>query len=1395
MPNSNWLLKKDTASSGRSQRSIPHILSGIFPGLRQIMNENNNNDIINNSSPAITISTSTTTNINTNNTTTASATTNIQSPSNYDDFNRQPRTSDVFSEARTDFIHLYDTNNLSNYEINKNNKKESLTHNKFPGSKNTYYRNIFINDNSSLHRIGNVCCRQFNPTNHSIYTILVPSIIFLIGILLGLVTYFVLVRNQKQSFDDTISYNCDERTKAIINGFVNSLDITRDFLAFFTVATNINITTINQNDMRLLWEKDNGPIRELNANGEFVYRGNASEYFPIQYSYPIPRATYYDVFSESKRASSITKARETKNMTLTNKLPLASNTSIGGIFVFFPFYANAVSKDNPPDSDVDGVIFGIYDIDKNFASILNQLSEDGVALRILDHDDDDSVLFDSRLQSNQTIYRAQPPVISEHKVLDRDWKFECLLTSKYFKKYLYTRDMANIQTQKLGRTQSLLKAMTADSKAVLEAIADPLVALNSKGEIVGANKHALKLTGYSPDDIKVENKMHISHLLLPHPDTPPIFDDNNNGIGLTRDSNQSEVAVKPGMKDVFARRKDGTTFESEANFSQPVVEKNYFTQVVMFRDVTFKKENERAVIEAKNEADLANQSKTEFLFFLCHEIRNPAHAILGFVDMLQKSLKNQYEELDYITAAGRFLNFIVNDVLDLTHLTNPSPYEIELKSEEMDPYLLIQNIAKIQSIEASSKRINLKTIIHSDLPKKLYSDPHRLEQVLNKLLARSIEVSPEGSVIELELQVLKQSKSKGVLTRVSVKDHSKGFRTDEEISELFKPYSKTNSSIGSRFHAQGLSMALAQAIIKVMGGRLTVDKITKSTQHASRVWFDIWILTEDAKYSIRESFDTNISRNESSGGGDGLGYVLFNSKFGSAPSSTDGRNLNYVLEVDTIDSDNKSQLRSSKSMSIAMPKRSHKSYKNAPHKINSKRSKMTTSGEESEDDVRSSIMLAVLGNKSSKDANKSIIKDNNSNNNKLKDAVNNNSNNALGSGGSSSTIITINNNNDNNNNLHLPITNDDIIHNHIQTNNEISVTTTNSLIENANINSSSLSPGLPPIVTYYSGDNNGQEELVLNNNDSINDDLQEDYHSSPQEQSMYLPIISSSPPSSKITSTHNNDSDNTILLKHHSTTSSFDIVNADDNKSSNNVNSPRSPSNHPLHITLPNTISITNKGNSPSSNAPHTPPPSSHAPRPPSSLKQSSHHSLQPAASSSHEKPLNVLLVEDNLVCQRVTSKMLLRNNFTVELANHGKEAVEMVDNGDKFWNDDGNNDNKVIYNADDIGYCCILMDIITPVMNGYEATKLLRDNGIDIPILALTANSFGSDVKKSTEVGMDAFLTKPINETQLINAINKEIENYKNNKLQHQLKKAVEDEDEIYIEQSPQSLHSLRSS
>lgn len=349
----------------------------------------------------------------------------------------------------------------------------------------------------------------------------------------------------------------------------------------------------------------------------------------------------YDVSSEPERLAAITKARKTRNITITPRISLAYDYTKGGISVYFPFYMNNVD-------DISGLVIGIYELDETIKSVAHNFNDKaGIGFDIVD------------MESNTPIYSKDDNIIwhsanfnkqENYQIGDRKWQFTCysskesynrsvsmygpiiyfvlilsffaftaLFTSNYFRKLFKARYKFTEQAVKLGRTQSLLKAITADSKAVLEAIADPLFALNAKGEIVGANKHALTLTGYSPEEIKVANKMHINTLLIPVAETPTEERNNN---PLNGDYQLIEVPVRPGMRDVLAKKKDGTLFEAEANFSQPVVEKNYFTQVVMFRDVSFKKENERAVMDAKRDADLANQSKTEFLFFLCHEVKS-----------------------------------------------------------------------------------------------------------------------------------------------------------------------------------------------------------------------------------------------------------------------------------------------------------------------------------------------------------------------------------------------------------------------------------------------------------------------------------------------------------------------------------------------------------------------------------------------------------------------------------------------------------------------------------------------------------------------------------------------------------------------------------------------------
>lgn len=102
-----------------------------------------------------------------------------------------------------------------------------------------------------------------------------------------------------------------------------------------------------------------------------------------------------------------------------------------------------------------------------------------------------------------------------------------------------------------------------------------------------------------------------------------------------------------------------------------------------------------------------------------------------------------------------------------------------------------------------------------------------------------------------------------------------------------------------------------------------------------------------------------------------------------------------------------------------------------------------------------------------------------------------------------------------------------------------------------------------------------------------------------------------------------------------------------------------------------------------------------------------------------------ILLVEDNKTNQLIILGLLEESNIDVEIANNGQEAIEKFEN------------NK---------YYLILMDLQMPVMDGYEATKIIRSRDKEIPIIALSANVMKADVQRTYEVGMNMHLGKPIN-------------------------------------------------
>lgn len=118
---------------------------------------------------------------------------------------------------------------------------------------------------------------------------------------------------------------------------------------------------------------------------------------------------------------------------------------------------------------------------------------------------------------------------------------------------------------------------------------------------------------------------------------------------------------------------------------------------------------------------------------------------------------------------------------------------------------------------------------------------------------------------------------------------------------------------------------------------------------------------------------------------------------------------------------------------------------------------------------------------------------------------------------------------------------------------------------------------------------------------------------------------------------------------------------------------------------------------------------------------------------AARQQPL-VLVVDDNSVNRKLIARMLQHCDVDYELACNGKEAVEKMLTSQNHTGNEG-----------DPYYHMILMDLSMPVMDGIEATRLLREHGMEIPVLALTANTVDSHKQAALDAGATEFLTKPI--------------------------------------------------
>lgn len=378
---------------------------------------------------------------------------------------------------------------------------------------------------------------------------------------------------------------------------------------------------------------------------------------------------------------------------------------------------------------------------------------------------------------------------------------------------------------KRKRTEIELRDSEDRYRQLSEASQEALI-IHNNGHIIDINTTTCRIFGYYRDELIGNSLFNLT--------LPENFELISQNIKELNNTPFEATGITKDKNPIFCEFR-----------TRSILYNNETLHLTAIRDISTRKLLENELIKAKNIAEIANRSKSEFLANISHEIRTPMNAVLGFAELLMEEVcdPKQKEYVKGITYSGKNMLNLINDLLDLSKI---EAGKLDIHYEPVNIREICKELGQIFFLKLKEKNLQFNINISNNLPHTIIFDGVRLRQILLNLVGNAVKFTEIGK-IELNIINTNTYPDPNITDlKIEIIDTGIGI-PDDDKDLIFEAFRQRNGQSNRKYGGTGLGLTITKRLVTIMNGdifllselnkgtkfivefkKITIDKITFS---------------------------------------------------------------------------------------------------------------------------------------------------------------------------------------------------------------------------------------------------------------------------------------------------------------------------------------------------------------------------------------------------------------------------------------------------------------------------------------------------------------------------------------------------------------------------------------